>query len=285
MRYAMKTLAIGCAGALAAALTLGGAAPAAAAAKTAAPIVKQDWTFAGIFGQFDQAQLQRGFKIYQQACAACHSVDLIPFRTLTDETGPHFSEEAAEAIAAQYTVVDGPNDQGEMFERPAELTDTIPPPYPNQQAAMAANGGAYPPDLSLIAKARAAYSGFPAFVFEPFTLYAEQGPDYIYNLLTGYEEAPEGADAVAGKWYNPVFMAGPWISMPPPLVDGQVEYTDGTPETVEQYSKDIAAFLMWAAEPKLEERKELGFRVIVFLAVFLVLMYLTKRKIWSQLKH
>lgn len=260
-------------------------APATAAGETLAPIEKQDWTFSGMFGQFDQAQLQRGFKIYQQACQACHSMDLVPFRTLTDETGPNFSEEAAEAIAASYTVVDGPNDAGDMFERPGELTDAIPPPYPNKQAAMAANGGAYPPDLSLIAKARAAYAGFPDFLFEPFTLYAEHGPDYIYNLITGYQDPPEGEEGLPGKWYNPVFMAGPWISMPPPLVDGQIEYTDGTPETVEQYAKDVSAFLMWAAEPKLEERKEIGFRVIVFLAVFLVLMYLTKRKLWAGLKH
>ena len=256
-----------------------------AAGESHAEIVKQDWTFSGMFGQFDQAQLQRGFKVYERSCHACHSMDLVPFRTLTDETGPHFSEEAAKAIAAQYTVVAGPNDAGDMFERPAELTDTIPPPFPNPQAAMAANGGALPPDLSLIAKARAVHAGFPAFVFEPFTLYAEQGPDYLFNLLTGYEEAPEGETALPGKWYNPVFLAGPWISMPPPLTDGQIEYTDGTPETVEQYARDVAAFLMWAAEPKLEERKEIGFRVIVFLAVFLVLMYVTKRKLWANIKH
>lgn len=274
--------------ATAAAIALGLATgPALAAAKSGAEVEKQDWTFAGVFGQFDQAQLQRGFKVYVEACSICHSMELIAFRNLTDENGPNFSEDEVKQIAAdwRYPITDISNETGQPFERQPELTDKIPGPYPNKIAAAAANGGAYPPDFSLIAKARAVHRGFPGFVVDAFAGYAENGPDYLYALLTGYEEPPEGVESVPSKWYNPVFLAGPWISMPPPLRDGQIEYTDGTPETLEQYSADISAFLMWAAEPKLEERKEIGFRVMVFLAVFAVLVYLTKRKIWSSIKH
>lgn len=260
------------------------AGPAMAAGEAAKPD-RLDWSFAGVFGTYDQAQLQRGFKIYQQVCQSCHSMELVAFRNLTDPRGPGFSEAEAIAIAEQYTVTDGPNDDGEMFERPAKLTDRFPPPYANDAMAKAANGGAYPPDFSLLAKARAATAGFPTFVFDAFTAYAEAGPDYIHALLTGYQDPPPDEEVVTGKYYNPYFLAGPWIGMPPILSDGIVEYTDGTPETLEQYSKDVAAFMMWAAEPHLPERKELGFRVMIFLAVFLVLIYLSKRKLWQRIKH
>lgn len=258
--------------------------PAHAAGESGVEIRKQEWTFAGIFGQYDQAQLQRGFKVYEQACSNCHSMRLVPFRTLTDESGPNFTEDEAQAIASAYTVTDISNETGQPFDREAKLTDTFPSPYPNKAAATATLG-AYPPDFSLIAKARAAHRGFPGFVVDAFANYAENGPDYIYALLLGYQEAPEDVEPVQGAWYNPVFMSGNWIKMPQPVQDGQISYPDGSPETVEQYAADISAFLMWAAEPKLEERKEIGFRVMVFLAVLGVLLYMTKRRIWRNVAH
>lgn len=255
-----------------------------AASESHAEVKKQDWTFAGTFGQYDQAQLQRGFKIYRQACASCHSLNMVPFRNLMSETGPHFSEEAAKQIASEYQISDISNETGQPFERPGALTDTIPAPFPNKAAAVATLG-AYPPDFSLIAKARAVHRGFPGFVLDAFAGYAENGPDYIHALLTHYEEPPADVEPVQGAWYNPVFLGGNFIKMPPPLSDGQIEYTDGTPETLEQYAADVSAFLMWAAEPKLEERKEIGFRVIIFLIVLGVLLFLTKRKLWRNVEH
>ncbi len=248
-------------------------------------IRKQDWSFAGIFGQYDTAQLQRGLKVYREACGICHSMQLVAFRSLTDETGPHMSEEAAKQIASEYQVSDINNETGQPFQRPALLTDHFPPPFPNRIAAAAANGGAYPPDFSLLAKARAAHRGFPGFITDAFANYAESGPDYIYALMHGYEEVPEGVDPVPGKYYNPVFLAGNWIAMPPPLRDGQISYTDGSPETLDQYAEDVAAFMMWAAEPKLEQRKAMGFKVMIFLAVLALLLYLTKRKLWRNIEH
>ncbi|NBN63245.1 cytochrome c1 [Microvirga tunisiensis] len=280
MRIMIKT-----ARALVAAVALAASAPAFAAGKDVV-IERQQWSFAGPFGQFDQAQLQRGFKVYREVCASCHGLNLLSFRNLAQPGGPGFTEDQAKAIAAEYTVTDGPNADGDMFERPAILADRFPSPFPNEQAARAANGGAYPPDFSLIAKARAAKRGFPWFVFDPFTQYAELGPDYLYALLTGYEEnVPEGVVINPGQYYNPKFLSGNAIGMAPPLSDDIVEYTDGTPQTVDQYARDISAFLMWAAEPKLEERKELGFRVMVFLLVFASLLYFTKQKIWRNVAH
>lgn len=270
---------------LAAVITIAGTSGLLAATAEHPGVTKQSWSFAGIFGQYDQAQLQRGLKIYREACQLCHSMELVPFRSLTDESGPNLSEDAAKQIASEYEITDISTETGQEITRPGTLTDYFPPPYENEIIAAQANGGAYPPDFSLIAKARAVHRGFPGFVVDAFANYAENGPDYIYGLLLGYEEPPEDVNEVPGKWYNPVFLAGPWISMPPPLRDGQIEYTDGTPETVEQYSADISAFLMWAAEPKLEERKELGFRVMVFLIVFAVLIYLTKQKLWRNVDH
>ena len=172
-----------------------------------------------------------------------------------------------------------------MYDRPAILADRFPSPFPNEQAARAANGGAYPPDFSLLAKARAAQRGFPWFVFDIFTQYQENGPDYIYSLLTGYEEDPEGIEVPAGQYYNHSFLAGQFISMAPPLSDELVEYTDGSPMTVDQYAKDISAFMMWAAEPHLEDRKKIGFRLMVFLIVFAGLLYFTKKQLWRNVDH
>lgn len=257
-----------------------------AAEPTHFPINKpaqQDWSFAGPFGTYDRAQLQRGLKVYKEVCSACHSMSLVPFRSLE---GLGYSEAQVKAFAAEYNVQDGPNADGEMFERPAAPTDYFPSPFPNAIAAAAANNGAAPPDFSLIAKARGVERGFPTFVFDIFTGYAENGPDYIHALLTGYdEEPPAGMEIPEGTYYNPYFIAGKSLAMANPLSDGQVTYEDGSPETVEQYSRDVSAFLMWAAEPHLEDRKRTGFNVIVFLILFGGLVYLTKRKVWAGMPH
>jgi ubiquinol-cytochrome c reductase cytochrome c1 subunit len=245
--------------------------------------VEQNWSFAGPFGTYDKGQLQRGLKVYKEACAACHGLELVSFRTLSDLG---YSEGQIRAIAAEYQIQDGPNADGEMFERAGIPSDRFPSPYPNIEAAAASNNGAAPPDFSLIAKARAVERGFPLFVFDIFTQYAESGPDYIYNLLTGYEEeAPEGVTVPDGTYYNPHFIAGPALAMPPPLMEDMVTYDDGAPQTVEQYAHDVSAFLMWAAEPHLEARKKTGFRVMVFLILFAGLVYRTKRKIWANVAH
>jgi ubiquinol-cytochrome c reductase cytochrome c1 subunit len=271
--------------ALTAAATLAVASPALAAGD-APHIARQQWSFSGPFGTFDRAQVQRGFKIYQEVCSSCHGLRQVAFRTLAQDGGPSFTEEQAKAIAAEYTVVDGPNDDGDMYERPATLADKFPSPFPNEQAARASNGGAYPPDFSLLAKARAAHRGFPWFIFDAFTQYQEQGPDYIYALLTGFEEeVPEGVVIPEGKYYNHAFLAGNAIGMAPPLSDELVEYTDGTPMTTDQYAHDVAAFMMWAAEPHLEARKKTGFRVMIFLIVFAGLLYFTKQKLWRNVEH
>ncbi len=249
------------------------------------PIVKpvpQDWSFSGPFGTYDRGQLQRGLKVYREACAACHSMSLVPFRSL-ESLG--YSEAQVRALAAEYTIQDGPNGDGDMFERPGVPSDHFPSPFPNKEAAAASNNGAAPPDFSLIGKARGVERGFPTFVFDIFTQYAEGGPDYIYGLLTGYAPAPEGFELQPGTYYNPHFISGPALSMPPPLSDGQVTYDDGSPQTLDQYSRDISAFLMWAAEPHLQERKQTGFVVMIFLLIFAGLVYVTKRKIWSDVSH
>jgi ubiquinol-cytochrome c reductase cytochrome c1 subunit len=210
-------------------------------------------------------------------------MELVPFRALE---GLGYSDAQVKAFAAEYTVQDGPNADGEMFERPAIPSDRFPSPFPNAIAAAAANNGAAPPDFSLIAKARGVERGFPTFVFDIFTQYAENGPDYIHALLTGYDEQPPaGMEVAEGTHYNPYFIAGKSLAMAKPISDGQVTYEDGTPETVDQYARDVSAFLMWAAEPHLEERKKTGFRVIIFLALFSVLVYLTKRKVWATTPH
>ncbi len=245
--------------------------------------VEQSWSFAGPFGTYDKGQLQRGLKIYKEVCSACHSMSLVPFRQLE---GLGYSNAQVKAFAAEYTVQDGPNADGEMFDRPAIPSDHFPSPFPNAIAAAAANNGAAPPDFSLIAKARGVERGFPTFVFDIFTQYAENGPDYIHALLTGYDEQPPaGMEVAEGTHFNPYFIAGKSLAMAKPISDGQVTYEDGTPETVDQYARDVSAFLMWAAEPHLEDRKKTGFRVIIFLALFGTLVYLTKRKVWASTPH
>ncbi len=244
---------------------------------------QESWSFAGPFGTYDKAQLQRGLKIYKEVCSACHSMKLVSFRTLSDLG---YNDDQIKAFAAEYEVQDGPNADGEMFTRAARPGDYFPSPFANAEAAAAANNNAVPPDFSLIAKARGVERGFPTFVFDIFTQYAEAGPDYIHALLTSYDETPPaGMQIPEGTHYNPAFIAGKSLAMAKPLSDGQVTYDDGSPETVEQYSRDISAFLMWAAEPHMEARKKTGFRVIVFLLLLGAIVYATKRRVFAGIKH
>jgi ubiquinol-cytochrome c reductase cytochrome b/c1 subunit len=240
------------------------------------------WSFAGPFGKFDQGQLQRGYKVYKEVCSACHSMNLVHYRNLADPGGPGFSIAQAAALASEIKVQDGPNDAGDMFERPGRVADRFPAPFPNENAARAANGGAAPPDLSLMAKARGYERGFPWFIFDAFTQFQEKGPNYIHAILTGFEEKPPaGVTLPEGSHYNKYF-PGHAIKMPPPLSKDQVTYDDGSPQTVDQYATDVSAFLMWAAEPKLEERKRTGLQVMVFMIIFAGLLYFTKRKVWAN---
>jgi ubiquinol-cytochrome c reductase cytochrome b/c1 subunit len=239
------------------------------------------WSFAGPIGKFDRGQLQRGYKVYKEVCAACHSMNLVHYRNLADPGGPGFSIAQAETLAAEIQVKDGPNDAGDMFERPGRIADKFPAPFPNENAARAANGGAAPPDLSLMAKARGYERGFPQFIFDAFTQFQEKGPNYIHGLLTGFEDTPpHGFTLPEGSFYNKYF-PGHAMKMPNPLSDDQVSYGDGTPQKVDQYATDVAAFLMWAAEPKLEERKRIGLQVMIFMIIFAGLLYFTKRAVWA----
>ena len=262
---------------LAAALALGMTAGAAPAAEEDAghgkTPTRQSWTFAGPFGKFDQAQLQRGFHVFRQVCATCHAARNLNFRNLAEEGGPEFSEVQVKALAADYKVQDGPDDQGKMFERPGRPADRFPWNYPNPEAARATLG-AIPPDLSVMAKARSYSRGFPMFLFDAVIQYQEHGVDYIYALLNGYSNAKD-------LNHNDYFPGGK-IGMAKPLTDDLVDYTDGAPKTVQQYAKDVSAFLMWMAEPKLDERKQTGFKVMAFLILFAGLLYFTKKKIWAD---
>ena len=244
---------------------------------------RQHWSFAGPFGTFDRAQLQRGFKVYREVCSACHGLKLVAFRSLAQPGGPGFSEAQEKIVAEEFRINDGPNERGEMFERLGRLSDSIPSPDPNEQTARARFNGALPPDLSVIAKARSYEVGFPGFIIDAFRQYQEGGVDYLHALLTSYEEPPAGVTLADNQEWNKYF-PGHRIAMRPPLIDGRVEYTDGTPQTIEQYSRDVAAFLMWAAEPHLEARKRIGFQVMIFLVVFAGLLYFTKKKIWAEVK-
>ena len=228
-------------------------------------LLKTDWTFKGLFGKYDRASLQRGYQVYTEVCAACHSMQYLSYRNLAESGGPEFTEEQAKAIASSFEVLDGPNSDGEMFTRPAKLSDKFVKPYENVEASKAANGGAYPPDMSVLAKAR------------------KGGADYIYSLLLGYEDPPADIKLDDGVYYNK-FMYGNKIKMSAPLSDGLVEYNDGTEATEEQMAKDITTFLMWSAEPHLETRHKTGFRVIVYLIILSVLVYLTMKKIWSRVE-
>ena len=268
---------------LAAALAASLCAPAAFAQEADAP-PRQHWTFSGPFGTYDPEQLQRGFKVYREVCSTCHSLNLLSFRNLADPGGPAFTEVQATAIAATFQVTDGPNDQGQMYQRPGKISDNFPPPFANEQAARAALGGKLPPDMSDLAKARSYEWGFPQFIFDAFTMYQEDGPDYIHAIVDGYAAAPPGFVVAPGAQYNKYF-PGHNIGMPKPLTDGQVEYSDSAPTTVDQYGRDVAAFLMWAAEPQLDARKRLGFQVMIFLIVFTGLLYFTKKRVWHAVLH
>lgn len=275
--------------ALAAGLAAGGTA--AQAAEGAAHPERQNWTFAGIFGTYDQNQLQRGFQVFREVCASCHGARLLAFRNLSEPGGPSFSEEQVKALAAEYEVED-PSVEGGV--RPAIAADRWPDPFPTEQDARDANGGALPPDFSVLAKARGVSDPFPIWIFNYFTAYQEGGPDYIHALLNGYHDdvpdtAPEDFELADGKFYND-FFPGHAIGMAPPLADEQVTYeaAEGqaeVPMTLEQYSTDVSAFMMWLAEPHLASRKETGFKVLLFLVLFSGLMYATKRKIWSGIEH
>ena len=264
---------------LAAAFAVALIAPAVAEDQVPPPALK--WSFAGPFGKYNEAQLQRGFKIYREVCSNCHSLNLLSFRNLADAGGPGFSEAQAAQIASEYKINDV-DDSGQPNQRAGRPADHFPAPFANELQAKAANGGTAPPDMSTLAKARTYSRGFPWFVVDAFTQYQEQGPDYIAALLKGYKDPPpKGANIPQGGHYNEYF-PGHAIAMPPPLVtDGQVKYDDGSPETLDQYSKDIAAFLEWAAEPHMIARKRIGFQVIIFLLVLSGLLYFTKKKVWS----
>ena len=270
---------------LCAALTAGVVAPATAADEggghdTPQP-PREKWSFSGPFGKFDRAQIQRGFKVYREVCQNCHGLTLLAFRNLAEAGGPGFTPAQAAAIAAEYKIKDGPNDAGDMFERPGRPADRFPAPFPNENAARASNGGAYPPDLSVIAKARTYERGFPWFIVDVFTQYQEQGPDYLTALLKGYAAPPAGMTMPAGMNYNKYF-PGHMIGMPPPIQEGQITYDDGTKGTIDQYAKDVTAFLVWAAEPHMEARKRIGLQVFIFLIVFAGLLYFTKKKVWAE---
>jgi ubiquinol-cytochrome c reductase cytochrome b/c1 subunit len=243
---------------------------------------RESWSFAGPFGKYDEAQLQRGFKVYREVCAACHSLKLVAFRNLAEEGGPGFTEEQAKQIATEYKIKDL-DEKGNPIERPGQLADHFPPPFPNDLAA-AASFGVAPPDMSTLAKARTYERGFPWFVFDMFTQYQEQGPDYIAALLQGYGNPPKDFKLPQGSNYNKYF-PGHAIAMPPPLSAGQVKYDDGSPETVAQYAKDVTAFMMWAAEPHMIARKRIGFQVVIFLIVLSGLLYFTKKKVWHDVHH
>jgi ubiquinol-cytochrome c reductase cytochrome c1 subunit len=227
--------------------------------------LKTDWSFKGLFGKFDRGSLQRGYQVYTEVCAACHSMKYLSYRNLAEKGGPEFPIIQAKAIAASFEVVDGPNADGEMFTRPAKLSDKFVMPYENEKAAQAANGGAYPPDMSVLVKARGG------------------GVDYIYSLLQGYEDAPSGVTLDEGVHYNK-YMYGNKIKMSAPLSDGIIEYGDGTVASVEQMSKDVTTFLMWAAEPHLEARHRMGFKAIIYLIILTVLVYFSMKKIWSRVE-
>ena len=227
--------------------------------------LKTDWSFKGLFGKFDRGALQRGYQVYTEVCASCHSMKYLSYRNLSEKGGPEFTEQQAKAIAASFDVTDGPNSDGEMFTRPGKLSDKFVMPYENVKAAQAANGGAYPPDMSVLVKAMGG------------------GVDYIYSLLQGYEDPSVGITLDEGVHYNK-YMYGNKIKMSNPLSDGLIEYSDGTNATVEQMSKDVTTFLMWTAEPHLETRHQMGFKAIVYLIILTILVYFSMKRIWSRVE-
>lgn len=255
-------------------VALGLALPAMAAGEYKKPR-KPDWEHAGVFGTFDKAQLQRGFQVYKEVCSSCHGMKFVAYRTLGQNGGPFYDENypnpndnpVVKAIAAEYTIVDGPDEVGDMFERPGRPADYFPSPFANENQARAANGGAYPPDLSVITKAR------------------HYGADYIYSLMSGYEDPPADMEVIPPLWYNPYF-PGKKIAMAPQLFDGRVEYAPGNPEaTTEQMAKDVTAFLQWASDPHQIQRKQLGFATLIYLTLFAGLLYMSYKQIWRNVKH
>jgi ubiquinol-cytochrome c reductase cytochrome c1 subunit len=240
--------------------------------KNAKPI---SFSFDGAFGTFDRAQLQRGYKVYKEVCSNCHSMRLVSFRNLAE--GEIFTEPQVKALAATFTVKDGPDANGDMFDRPGVAADKFPSPFANAEAAKASNGGALPPDLSLITKSRPGWYG----TFNQFWN-GIGGPQYVYSLLTGYEETHEGEACPEGKYYNPYFGSGSCIGMPVPLAEGQVTFDDGAPNKVDDMARDVAAFLAFTAEPHMETRKSTGFMVLIYLAILSGLLYFVKKKVWSD---
>ena len=228
-------------------------------------LLNPGWSFKGYFGKFDRASLQRGYQVYTEVCASCHSMKYLSYRNLSEPGGPEFSEEQVKIIASQFEVIDGPNSDGDMYTRAARLSDNFVGPYANEQAARALNGGAYPPDMSVLVKAR------------------KGGADYIYSVLLGYGEAPSGVTLDDGVYYN-TYMSGNKIKMANPLTEGLVQYSDGTSATEEQMAKDVVTFLAWAAEPHLEARHKIGFRAILYLIVITILVYFSMKKIWSRIE-
>lgn len=260
-------------------LSLGLAAPASAAEQLNPP--RATWSFSGPFGMFDRAQLQRGFQVYKEVCSACHAINQISFRNLAQPGGPEFPVDQATQIAIDWQQkVREIGDDGQPAERTPRLADRIPGPFANVKAAEAAHNGKAPPDLSLMAKARSYERGFPWFLVDIFTLYQEHGVDYVKAFLTGYET---GHDVPAGSNYNKYF-PGNAVAMPNILQDGMVTYSDGSPATAQQYAADVTAFLMWTAEPHLEQRKRIGVQVLLFLVIFSILLYFTKKRVWSRVE-
>jgi cytochrome c1 len=255
-------------------------------------IEHQTWSFGGFTGQFDKAQLQRGFQVYKEVCSACHGLKHLSFRNLAEPGGPEFPEASVKALAAEWPnrITDGPDDSGKMFERPAKLSDPILGPYKNDKEARAAQNGALPPDLSLIAKARSVHNEafWPKHVLlmarDIVKGYQEGGPDYIYALMTGYKEPPAGVTVAEGMHYNVAFPSKQ-LAMPPPLADDVVAYEDGTPTKVANYAQDVSAFLAWAADPSLNARKRIGWQVLLYLLITTTLLYFAKKRIWSKIGH
>lgn len=253
-------------------MVLGGAA---AHAGEEPGLKKVDFSFEGLFGTYDKAAAQRGFQVYKEVCSVCHSMKLLAFRNLGDKGAPFYEEKypnpnespVIKAIAKEFTITDGPNDDGEMFERPGKPFDHFPSPFANDQAARAANGGALPPDFSVLVSAR------------------EHGPQYIYSLLTSFnQEPPADVQIRDGMNYNPVF-ASKQTAMPPPLFEDGVEYSDGTKATVEQMAHDVVTFMAWAADPKMEARKSMGWMVMIYLFIFALLMFGAYKAVWRDVEH
>jgi len=232
-------------------------------AESSGELLKVDWSFKGLTGKFDRASLQRGFQVYKEVCSSCHSMQYLSYRNLGEPGGPEFSEQEVKAIALSIEIEDGPDSQGEMFTRPGRPSDKFKSPYPNVNASIVANGGAYPPDMSVLVKARPG------------------GSNYIYSVLMGYEDPPTGTTLDEGVYYNK-YMIGNKIKMASPLTEDIVEYSDGTQATVDQMSRDVTTFLTWAAEPELEERHRTGVKVIIYLILLTTLVYLSMKKIWSR---